>query len=105
MMPHDSHPSDQELLRSLDGELPRVDARRVAAHLSSCWSCRARKQELESSIFDCVRAYRDNFDPLLPAPDASRAMLKARLAQYASAPKPFWTSSFWTGWTSAWDWK
>src|SRR5580698_9859314 len=40
------HISDQDLLRSADGELTGSRARQVRAHLASCWSCRTRLPEL-----------------------------------------------------------
>ncbi len=90
-MPQGSHLSDQELLLAADGELPPAQAAQVATHLSECWACRARKQEIEDAIIDFVRLHRGNLDPLLPPPTGPRALLKARLARMASVPQPWWT--------------
>ena len=46
----DSHPSDQELLLEMDGELSSSGGNQVRAHLDVCWKCRARRQEIESTI-------------------------------------------------------
>jgi len=100
-MSHESHLSDQELLLAADGELPPPQAAQVATHLSQCWSCRARKQELESAIVDFVRLHRDTLDPLLPPAAGPRALLKAQLAQLASVPQPWrtrWSQVFSSGW-------
>jgi|ERR1700722_636103 hypothetical protein len=71
------HISDQELMLALDGELPAQDAARVNAHLAECWTCRARRQEMENAIADFVRMPK----PPLPPADGPRALLKAQIAQ------------------------
>ena len=35
------HPENEQLLRYADGELPSRQARKIKAHLESCWQCRA----------------------------------------------------------------
>jgi hypothetical protein len=102
-MPQESHLSDQVLLLAADGELPPAQAAQVATHLSACWSCRTRKQEIEEAIIDFVRLHRGNLDPLLPPPAGPRALLKARLAESAAVPRPWWTR--WSqhfAWRGAW---
>jgi hypothetical protein len=89
MLSQESHLSDQELVLALDGELPPARAEQAAAHVLECWPCRARKQEIEHAIADFVRLHRGNLDPLLPPPAGPRALLKARLAEMASAPQPW----------------
>ncbi|SRR5579875_208340 len=95
----DSHLTDQELLLAADGELPPARAAQVSAHLSECWPCRARKQEIEQAIVDFVRLHRDHLDPLVPPAAGPRALLKARLAEMAVAqPRG-------NGWFQLFDWK
>ena len=77
------HPSDQELLLSADGELPRRRAAWVRTHLAACWDCRARMAEIEGTIADFVRAHHQSVDPKLPPVAGSRALLKAQLAESA----------------------
>lgn len=81
----ETHPTDQELLLAADGELSRLRAARVAGHLSQCWPCRARKKELKEAAVDLVRLQRGQLDPRLPPAAGPRALLKARLAEMASA--------------------
>src|ERR1700679_3119845 len=107
MLSHESHLSDQDLLLAADGELPPDRAAQAATHLSGCWSCRARKHELEEAIVDFVRLHRGALDPLLPSAAGPRALLKAQLAQMASVQQPWWTR--WSrilhpiqAWTHAW---
>lgn len=86
-----SHVSDQDLLSLVDGELSRSHVAEVHRHLEACWNCRARMQQIEGSIADFVRAYRDNLDPQLPPAHVSRAMLKARLSELAARqPQSVW---------------
>jgi hypothetical protein len=88
MLPEESHLTDQELLLAADGELPANRVEGVAQHLSECPSCSARKSEIEQSIVGFVRFHQDRLDPLVPSPAGSRSLLKARLAEAASAPQP-----------------
>lgn len=71
------HTSDQELMLALDGELSAHDAARVNAHLVACWTCRARRQEMERAIAEFVRMPKAP----LRSPEGPRALLKARIAQ------------------------
>lgn len=87
------HLSDQQLLQSADGELSPRASRHVDAHLTVCWTCRARLRELETSITDFARARQQTLDSTLPPPEGRRAMLKAHLAAAASeTPQHRWTS-------------
>jgi len=78
------HLSDQEMLLAADGELSTRRATEIRAHLASCWSCRARMAELEGTIADFARAYRQTLDPQLPSISGPRALLGARLAELIS---------------------
>nr|WP_281722519.1 hypothetical protein [Nitrosomonas nitrosa] len=44
------HPSEEELLLLLDGELSERTASRIHAHLEACWACRVRREKVEQSI-------------------------------------------------------
>jgi len=81
MKHEEGHLSDQELLLAADGELSARDAARVQAHLAACWSCRARRQEIEGAIGEFVRLYRRELSAQFPSADGPRALLKAQLAQ------------------------
>ncbi len=70
-----------------DGELSGRRATRVRAHLASCWDCRARMAEIEDTIADFARVYRQHFGPGLPPIDGARAQLKARLAELTARPR------------------
>jgi hypothetical protein len=81
------HPSEEELLMAVDGELSAADFRRVNLHLEACWACRARSQEMDSAIGEFVRFQRQNVDSHVPPSDGPRALLKAQLAQLAESQR------------------
>ncbi len=84
MMYDDSHLSDQQLLLDVDGELSTHAGKLVRTHLASCWSCRARRQEMENAIADYVRLREGLCDEKLPPADGPRALLRAQLAELAT---------------------
>jgi anti-sigma factor RsiW len=91
MQHEEAHLSDEELLLAADGELAPRDVKRVNAHLTHCWACRARMSGMETGIADLVRLHRRSLDAPLPPAGASRASLKAQLSQLAAAPqRPRW---------------
>jgi len=49
------HIADEDLLMALDGELGPARRAEVEAHLEQCWTCRARRTELEAAIARFVR--------------------------------------------------
>lgn len=80
----DLHPSDQQLLLDIEGELSASDEKGVRAHLEGCWKCRARRKEFENAIADFVRFYHLELDAKLPPAAGPRALLKAQLAQLSA---------------------
>jgi hypothetical protein len=44
------HPADEELLLYVEGESDARGARRLSDHLSGCWTCRARRDEIDRAI-------------------------------------------------------
>jgi hypothetical protein len=62
------HLSDGQLLFVLDGESSPQEAAQVDVHIASCWSCRARREQIERAIGNVVE-YRDCLiQPHLPIP-------------------------------------
>jgi hypothetical protein len=85
------HLPDHDLLRAVDGELPGSRARQIRAHLASCWVCRTRLAEIETTIADFVHVHRGTLDPQLPPAAGPRALLQSRLAQAAAnSGQRFW---------------
>src|ERR1700677_1494516 len=90
MLSEESHLSDQELLQAVDGELSPREAGQVESHLAACWTCRVRRQEIETAIGEFVRFQRQNLDLRIPPSDDPRALLKAQLAQQAEVQRTSW---------------
>jgi hypothetical protein len=63
----------------VDGELSAREAAQAESHLATCWECRARKQDLETSITGFIRFYRASYEDTIPAADGPRALLRARM--------------------------
>jgi len=93
MLYKDAHLSDQELLLTADGELSDRRQKQVHRHLQSCWTCRKRMAEVESTIADVVDCYHSLLDAEAPPGNGSEALLRARLATESSPPgghRPHW---------------
>jgi hypothetical protein len=84
MLSENLHLSDEEMLLAADGELPARRATQVHAHLAVCWTCRARMAEIEATIADFARAYRQTLNPRVPPIAGPRALLRAQLTELAS---------------------
>jgi hypothetical protein len=81
-----SHLLDQELLLAADGELPARRQKQVHRHLQSCWTCRKRMAEVESTIADVIDCYHSLLDAEVPPGNGSEARLRARLSAPTSPP-------------------
>ena len=62
------HPSDDKLLRYVDGELNSKHATAVRRHLEACWQCRAATEELQETIRDYVHFHKERILPSIPTP-------------------------------------
>src|ERR1700730_16987876 len=86
------HLSDEQMLLALDGELPAQEATRVDVHVAACWSCRARREQIEKAIGDVVE-YRDRLiEPYFSLPTSGRPRFVTRLEEFARtlARPPLW---------------
>ena len=64
------HPSEEQLLRYSDGELPGHATSQVHSHLKACWQCRTNLEEMEKTVGACVRYRTTVLQRHLPAPPA-----------------------------------
>lgn len=81
----DTHISDEDLLKALDGEQSARRSAEIRTHLTQCWECRARSSEIERAIQEFVIAYSRDLNPDVPKATGPRALLKARLTDCAAA--------------------
>ena len=82
----DSHPSDQQLLLEVEGELSGNDQEALRSHLDACWTCRARRREIENAIADFIRVHQRELNVKLPPVAGPQALLKAKLAELSATP-------------------
>ncbi len=97
------HPSDQDLLLYVDGEIPNRKAEQIRRHLGSCWDCRTRVKHLEATIVDFVDLRKKLLECRatqldLPSAPASRSVLAARMRESATASRV----SVWQGLRAGW---
>lgn len=72
------HLTDEDIIRESDGEVTFLRAQRIRRHLTACWSCRTRKQELDLGIAAFAQLYRKRFDTAIPSSERTRKLLEAR---------------------------
>jgi anti-sigma factor RsiW len=68
----DWHPSDNELVLYMDGELPHKDSAHLCGHLEACWSCRVHLEKLEKTVSTFID-YRNQIEaPIIEPPNQWR---------------------------------
>lgn len=87
------HPSEEQLLRYSDGELPGRAASHVHSHLKACWQCRANLEEVEKTVGACVRYRTTVLQRHMPAPPAPWTDIYRSFAEIdATLPQPSFTN-------------
>ena len=78
----DPHISDHELTQLIDGEL---ESAQLTQHVARCWTCRARRSELEQTIAELVQSQRTIS---IPSSDGPAALLRARMHEAKPVIRP-----------------
>jgi hypothetical protein len=99
---HDAHLSDEELILAADDELSIGRRSAVRSHLSACWTCRARMQELERTIADVVRIHREDLDQQPLDFTRVKSQLQGRLDQLSTEPSLPSARGFFRSFASQW---
>ncbi len=102
MFGRSAHPTDVDLVRLLDGELPETTRRTLERHLSACVACAGRRATLESFS----RAVDALAVPTVDPGAATHAVARQRLGRALTAPSmsvrlagslrlsgPWWTAA------------
>src|SRR6266851_1809424 len=83
------HPSEDELLLYVDGELAPKVATNLRAHLEACWSCRVRTEKIEEAISTFIDYRNQVLKPLAEPPPHDWRGFDGKLRNLASqAGKP-----------------
>ena len=90
----ETHPSEEELLRCIDGELSAKEAALVRSHLETCWNCRLQLEKIEETISGFV-AFRQQIQISLAAPPPNNwndfnRKLDTLAAEIDSTEKSWW---------------
>jgi hypothetical protein len=87
-----THLSDETLSDLVSGELAGGKLRRAEFHLSKCWKCRSRYEQLERAAMGFVELHKQIITPNPPEASRWREMFLARLDQVAAAaPSSSWS--------------
>ncbi len=78
------HPSEDELLLHVDGELAPKAATSLRAHLEACWSCRVRTEKIEDAISTFIDYRNQVLKPLVEPPPHDWRGFDGRLKGLAS---------------------
>jgi anti-sigma factor RsiW len=84
----DGHPDEDQLLLTLEQELPPDDAARVEKHLGNCWSCRARYEEMQRGILAFVEYREKRYLPLVTMPPDDTSGFRDRLRIFLKESSP-----------------
>jgi len=65
---NDGHPSEEDLLLFVDGEIPSRTNGQLRTHLDACWSCRVRTEKIEETISTFIDYRNYVLKPLVEPP-------------------------------------
>src|SRR5713226_3359795 len=87
-----THLSEETLSDLVSGELAGGKLRRAQFHLSKCWKCRSRYEQLERAAMGFVELHKQIITPNPPEASQWREMFLARLDPAAAeAPSSSWS--------------
>jgi anti-sigma factor RsiW len=79
----EGHPSEDQLLLTLEGEVAGAEAERVQQHLAGCWNCKARYEEMQRGILAFVEYREKRYLPAVESPSSDSSGFRARLRTMA----------------------
>ncbi len=81
------HPSEDDLLCFIDGELSTKESEGLRGHLEACWECRNRAEKYQTAISQFIDYRNVVMKPLIQAPGAWGGF-NARLNEQVAEPIP-----------------
>lgn len=91
----DTHPSEESLLKYVDGELTTKESASVRLHLEICWNCRLQLEKIEETISAFIEFRQQIMTPLTPKPPNNWSSFDRKLNELATA-SPSISKSWWT---------
>lgn len=92
----EGHPSEDQLLLTLEGEVAAEETARVQQHLAGCWSCKARYEEMQRGILAFVEYREKRYLPALESPSSDSSGFRARVRTLAAeAPAVPFLAKMW----------
>src|SRR5579863_10493534 len=80
----DGHPDESRLLLALERELSLEETAEIEQHLGTCWSCRARSNEMQSGILAFVEYREKRYLPSLEPPPHDFGGFPGQLSRIAA---------------------
>lgn len=81
---NNGHPSEDELLLYVDGELAPKTTNQIRGHLEACWSCRVRTEKIEETISSFIDYRNQVLKPLVEQPPDGWRGFDGKLNRLAS---------------------
>lgn len=95
------HPTEEELLLFLDGEVGDRQSARVCRHLEQCWSCRNRRDKFNAAIAALVDYCEDQTNQSASLPRRASLEFTERLRHTAAQTEPAPLAR----WRINWHWR
>src|ERR1700676_2631201 len=86
--PQMRHNENEQLLRYVDGELTARAGAKVRPPFQACWQCRAEREQLESTVAECVSYRKEIVQRYLPSPPAPWIDLYRGFAEIDASMEP-----------------
>lgn len=80
---NNGHPSEDELLLYVDGELTQKATNSIRTHLEACWSCRVRTEQIQETISSFINYRNTILRPRIEPPPHAWRGFDGRLRQIA----------------------
>jgi hypothetical protein len=85
----DKHPSDEQMVTFINGELSLRKHAAVSHHLEGCWKCLVRKKQMEETVFALMEWRERQLRPHLPSSADAEGRLVALLNEQSIREEQF----------------
>ncbi len=88
----DAHPSDEQIVALIDGQLAARQHPALQHHVESCWRCLTKRQQMEATIFALVERRNLMTAGLPPLSPRSEERLLAQMEKHPKSDARGWTN-------------